>query len=282
MEIEIKDRTIALLVDSDNVSQKYFATLLDELSQYGRVTYRRLYGDFAKPKANGWEKAILDNSIELIYASSSYAKTVVTDKSTGKEQIYGKNTTDSKMIIDAMDILHEDKVDCFCLATSDSDFTNLAMRFRNDNIVVIGAGEEKTPVPFRNACDIFIRIDELLEAEKIEEEMKAAAKKNKNGKSQKKQGEKTVHAQTGGVRDAAAIIKTAKQIVENGSDAEGLMHFAAFMNELRRRVNDFNPRLYGATNNSPLQFFKNLKDAGGKNVFKLKKPNQVDKIGINK
>ena len=123
--MEIKDRTIALLIDSDNVSSDYFSILLDELSQYGKVTYRRLYGDFTNPRANGWKNALLEYSIEQI---QQVAFTT------------GKNATDSKMIIDAMDILYQGKVDCFCLATSDSDFTNLAMRFRNDNIAVIGAG----------------------------------------------------------------------------------------------------------------------------------------------
>ncbi|MDE7082969.1 MAG: NYN domain-containing protein [Clostridia bacterium] len=131
--MEIKDRTIALLIDSDNVSAKYFSIILDELSQYGKVTYRRLYGDFTNPKANGWKQALLDYSIEQI---QQVAFTT------------GKNATDSKMIIDAMDILYKGNVDCFCLATSDSDFTNLAMRFRNDNLVVIGAGEQKTPSSF--------------------------------------------------------------------------------------------------------------------------------------
>ena len=145
--MEIKDRTIALLIDSDNVSSDYFSILLDELSQYGKVTYRRLYGDFTNPRANGWKNALLEYSIEQI---QQVAFTT------------GKNATDSKMIIDAMDILYQGKVDCFCLATSDSDFTNLAMRFRNDNIAVIGAGEQKTPLSFRRACDIFIAIYALL------------------------------------------------------------------------------------------------------------------------
>ena len=145
--MEIKDRTIALLIDSDNISSDYFSIILDELSQYGKVTYRRLYGDFTNPKANGWKSVLLEYSIEQIQQ--------VTFTS-------GKNATDSKMIIDAMDILYKGNVDCFCLATSDSDFTNLAMRFRNDNLIVIGAGEDKTPQSFRRACDIFISIDKLL------------------------------------------------------------------------------------------------------------------------
>ena len=159
--MEIKDRTIALLIDSDNVSSDYFSILLDELSQYGKVTYRRLYGDFTNPRANGWKNALLEYSIEQI---QQVAFTT------------GKNATDSKMIIDAMDILYQGKVDCFCLATSDSDFTNLAMRFRNDNIAVIGAGEQKTPLSFRRACDIFIAIDALLKTGQAQKEKKKATR----------------------------------------------------------------------------------------------------------
>ena len=103
--MEIKDRIIALLIDSDNISSDYFSIILDELSQYGKVTYRRLYGDFTNRKANGWKQALLDYSIEQIQ-QVAFTK--------------GKNATDSKMIIDAMDILYQGKVDCFCLATSDS------------------------------------------------------------------------------------------------------------------------------------------------------------------
>ena len=192
--MEIKDRTIALLIDSDNVSAKYFSIILDELSQYGKVTYRRLYGDFTNPKANGWKQALLEYSIEQI---QQVAFTI------------GKNATDSKMIIDAMDILYKSKVDCFCLATSDSDFTNLAMRFRNDNIVVIGAGEQKTPLSFRKACDIFIPIDELMKATD-------SIDKKSNEISQKTNSKKTTTD-----KKKENLIKVAKQIVSEGSEADG-------------------------------------------------------------
>lgn len=253
--MEIKDRTIALLIDSDNVSAKYFSIILDELSQYGKVTYRRLYGDFTNPKANGWKQALLEYSIEQI---QQVAFTT------------GKNATDSKMIIDAMDILYKGKVDCFCLATSDSDFTNLAMRFRNDNIVVIGAGEQKTPPSFRKACDIFIPIDELMKAED------APAQKSSN--TEQSATNKTKSA-TDKKRDA--IIKTAKQIVAEGAEADGWMHFSAFMNEIWRKANDFNPKLYGAQNNKPIPFFKSLM-INNKPIFILERVDKIDKIKINK
>lgn len=256
--MEIKDRTIALLIDSDNVSSDYFSIILDELSQYGKVTYRRLYGDFTNSKANGWKQALLEYSIEQI---QQVAFTT------------GKNATDSKMIIDAMDILYKDKVDCFCLATSDSDFTNLAMRFRNDNLVVIGAGEKKTPTSFRRACDIFIPIDELLKA---------------NGKTQSGTAKKSPQKAAAGKKSSPSVqlkncdqlISYAKHIICDGADSEGWMHFSAFMNEVRRKENDFNPKLYGFSNSRPIQFFKSL-TKNGKPVFQLEKHDRTDKIKIN-
>lgn len=253
--MEIKDRTIALLIDSDNVSSDYFSILLDELSQYGKVTYRRLYGDFTNPRANGWKNALLEYSIEQI---QQVAFTT------------GKNATDSKMIIDAMDILYQGKVDCFCLATSDSDFTNLAMRFRNDNIAVIGAGEQKTPLSFRRACDIFIAIDALLKTGQEAEKKKRAKPTG---------GAKQTPPPTDKKRDR--LLRIATQIVREGADVDGWMHFSAFMNEIYRKENDFNPKLYGEQSSKPIPFFKGL-TSGGKEVFTLKKNGNVDKIRINK
>lgn len=253
--MEIKDRTIALLIDSDNVSEKYFSIILDELSQYGKVTYRRLYGDFTNPKANGWKQALLEYSIEQI---QQVAFTT------------GKNATDSKMIIDAMDILYKGNVDCFCLATSDSDFTNLAMRFRNDSLVVIGAGEQKTPSSFRKACDIFIPIDELMKAEDAPAQKTNTTTKSANNKTK-----------TATDKKREAIIKTAKQIVAEGAEADGWMHFSAFMNEIWRKENDFNPKLYGFQNSRPIQFFSSL-TKNGKTIFTLERKNNVDKIRIHK
>lgn len=255
--MEIKDRTIALLIDSDNVSSDYFSILLDELSQYGKVTYRRLYGDFTNPRANGWKNALLEHSIEQI---QQVAFTT------------GKNATDSKMIIDAMDILYQGKVDCFCLATSDSDFTNLAMRFRNDNIAVIGAGEQKTPLSFRRACDIFIAIDALLKTGQAAEAEKKQTKPQKGGAKQ-------TPPPTDKKREK--LIRIATQIVREGADVDGWMHFSAFMNEIYRKENDFNPKLYGEQSSKPIPFFKGL-TSGGREVFMLKKNGNVDKIRINK
>ncbi|MCL2369725.1 MAG: NYN domain-containing protein [Firmicutes bacterium] len=271
--MEIENRTIALLIDADNISKDYFATLLDELSKYGRVTYRRLYGDFSKPKANGWQTALLEHSIEQIQ-QVAYTS--------------GKNASDSAMIIDAMDILYKDKVDCFCLATSDSDFTGLAMRFRNDNLIVIGAGEKKTPSSFRKACDRFIPIDELLKAktggqeqsqEVISTEKKATV--NNVAKKQTPAIKKDTGTDAEREKKLDKFVDMAKKMIEDKAESDGYMNFSVLIRQIYRKMNDFNPTLYGHTNSSPSSFFKSLKNKNGKAIFELKKIGSVDHIKIN-
>lgn len=273
--MEIRDRTIALLIDSDNVSREYYAILLDELSKYGRVTYRRLYGDFSKPKANGWKDALLEYSIEQ-RQQLAFTK--------------GKNASDSSMIIDAMDILYKGKVDCFCFATSDSDFTGLAMRFRNDNIIVIGAGEEKTPESFRKACDRFISIDELLKAKAETTTVTVVDKKLDNSddvqsvaktKKIRPLKKSEVKQEVSDTAKLYKLIDLSKQIINDGSDADGWMLFSQFVSEIYRKENNFNPKLYGYTNSNVAPFFKSLNNGKDGFIFSIEKTGTVAKIKLN-
>jgi uncharacterized LabA/DUF88 family protein len=131
---------IAVLIDADNVSDKYIQYIMDEISNYGTPTYKRIYGDWTKPQLSSWKPTLLNYSITPI---QQYNYTV------------GKNSTDSALIIDAMDILYTGSVDGFCIVSSDSDFTKLAARLREAGMRVIGMGEKKTPAPFRAACEQF-------------------------------------------------------------------------------------------------------------------------------
>ena len=151
---DMEDR-FALLIDADNVSAKYIKPILDELSKYGNVTYKRIYGDWTKSNSASWKEELLQNSITPIQ-QFSYTQ--------------GKNSTDSAMIIDAMDMLYTSELEGFCLVSSDSDFTKLASRLRESGKMVIGMGEDKTPLPFRKACDIFTVLEVLLEDNTIEKE----------------------------------------------------------------------------------------------------------------
>ncbi len=146
------EKKYAVLIDSDNVSPKYIKSILEEVSNFGVATYKRIYGDWTKN--NGWKESLLDNSILPV---QQYSYTT------------GKNATDSAMIIDAMDILYSGNVEGFCLVSSDSDFTRLAVRLREDGKNVIGMGEAKTPNAFRRACNVF-KILEVISGEKSEKD----------------------------------------------------------------------------------------------------------------
>ena len=169
----MEDR-FALLIDADNVSAKYIQPILDELSKYGNVTYKRIYGDWTRTNNASWKEELLQNSITPIQQFS---------------YTHGKNATDSAMIIDAMDMLYTSELEGFCLVSSDSDFTRLASRLRESGKTVIGMGEDKNPSPFRKACDIFTELELLLEdntMEKDEQEEKSSVS-HSHGKGQKKQ-----------------------------------------------------------------------------------------------
>ncbi len=148
-----KDRglRLALLIDADNISHHYIKGLMQEVAVYGIPTIKRIYGDWTRPNLSGWKPQLLDYAITPI---QQFGYT------------YGKNSTDSALIIDAMDILYSERVDGFCLVSSDSDFTRLAIRLREAGKIVYGIGEQKTPNAFIAACDKFIYIEILAEAEK--------------------------------------------------------------------------------------------------------------------
>ena len=140
----------AVLIDADNVAAKYTKNILDELSNYGIATYKRVYSDWTRTSLAGWKNMALDNAITPV---QQYSYTT------------GKNATDSAMIIDAMDILYSNNVDGFCIVSSDSDFTRLAIRLRESGKHVIGMGEKKTPKPFSTACNAFKYLEILAEEE---------------------------------------------------------------------------------------------------------------------
>lgn len=142
------ERYFALLIDADNVSAKYITPILTELSKYGVITYKRIYGDWTSTLHSSWKEELLTNSITPIQ-QFSYTT--------------GKNATDSAMIIDAMDILYTNDVNGFCIVSSDSDFTRLVSRIRESGKMVIGMGENKTPEPFRKACDKFTILENLMQ-----------------------------------------------------------------------------------------------------------------------
>ncbi len=151
METEIK---LAVLIDGDNIPSAYVKEMMEEIAKYGNPTIKRIYGDWTKPILSKWKNMLLENAITPIQ-QYGYTK--------------GKNSTDSAMIIDAMDILYGEKVNGFCIVSSDSDFTRLATRLREAGMKVYGMGEKKTPEPFIVACDKFIYIEILKKQSKENE-----------------------------------------------------------------------------------------------------------------
>lgn len=142
----MENKHFALLIDADNISAKYIGEILEELSTYGIITYKRIYGDWTSTQATKWKEKLLENSVIPV---QQFSNTV------------GKNATDSTLIIDAMDILYTGNVEGFCIVSSDSDFTRLASRLRESGMEVIGMGEEKTPRSFRVACTRFVNLENL-------------------------------------------------------------------------------------------------------------------------
>ena len=144
--MELSDKKFAVLIDADNISHRKIKDILDEIANYGTPTIKRIYGDFTDPKFAAWKSVLLENSITPI---QQYAYTT------------GKNATDSALIIAAMDILHKESVNGFCIVSSDSDYTRLASRIRESGREVLGFGEKKTPKPFIKSCDKFIYVEIL-------------------------------------------------------------------------------------------------------------------------
>ena len=225
-----RDNKIAVLVDAENVSEKYAQDLLDEVTNYGIPTYKRIYGDWTNPQLSSWKNSLLTYSFTPI---QQYSYTS------------GKNSSDSAMIIDAMDILYSGKVTGCCLVTSDSDFTRLAMRLREAGMLVIGMGEKKTPQPFIKACEKFIYLEVLKNAEEKAEE-KADVKSDKGekdeDKKEKKAAEKPAVSSVVPLKKVRAAIR---DIVNSIGNDDGWAYLADVGNNLSKRMPDFDARNYG-------------------------------------
>ncbi len=174
--MEDKDINIALLIDADNISAKYITGILSELSKYGKITIRRMYGDWSQDRLHSWFKC-----------ASRYSLTPIMQPNNTP----GKNASDIGLIIDAMDILYTGGVEGFCIVSSDGDFNKLATRLREAGKVVIGMGETKTPESFRVSCERFIFLD-VIESDTAEAaETASAREKNGKGKSSRKKADKS-------------------------------------------------------------------------------------------
>jgi len=219
----IKDTKLAVLIDGDNIPAKYIKEMMEEITKYGTPTIKRIYGDWTKPYLTKWKNILLENAINPI---QQYSYTT------------GKNATDSAMIIDAMDILYSEKVHGFCLVSSDSDFTKLAMRLREAGVVVYGIGEKKTPDPFIVACDKFIYL-EILKKDTEKEDGKEKSEKSNLDKITPK------------------IIRLLRNSVGDAADEDGWAFMGDVGSLILKKQPNFDSRNFGFEKLTPL--FKSLK-----------------------
>ncbi len=216
MEIQ-KDIRLAVLIDADNVPYSNVKGVMEEIAKYGTPTFKRIYGDWTRPTISGWKNGLLENAIT---PRQQYSYTS------------GKNSSDSALIIDAMDILYSGKVDGFCIVSSDSDFTRLALRLREAGMKVYGIGQKKTPNPFIVACDKFIYM-EIIPA--FEEEEKTAVK-TKASKPIRKASVDKLSKET---------IKLITSSIDDLADENGWAFLGDVGNLLLKKQPNFDPRNYG-------------------------------------
>lgn len=224
---QIEDKKqFAVLIDSDNISARYAASIFNEIENYGYASFRRIYGNWSG-KSNGWkEQVLLENSITPV---QQFAYTT------------GKNSTDMAMVIDAMDILYSGKVDGFCLVTSDSDFTRLAMRLREENMYVIGMGESKTPMALTKACNKFIHLNLINKQVADTETMSVDG-------GQKKSGKTTAEEEHGSAVTPLTQIEDAIISIINDNENKGkITYLGELGSRLNDRFTDFDVRNYGYT-----------------------------------
>ncbi len=220
----MSDDKLAVLIDADNVPYSNVKEMLEEISKNGTPTIKRIYADWTKPTVSGWKNVLLENAITPV---QQYSYTT------------GKNSSDSALIIDAMDILYSGKVNGFCIVSSDSDFTRLAPRLREAGMTVIGFGEKKTPQPFISACDKFIYLEILKTT-------------SRESGSISKTKERPKHKQEPLRKADADTIRLIVESVNDLADESGWTSLGTLGNYILKKKPDFDPRNYGFQKLLPL------------------------------
>jgi uncharacterized LabA/DUF88 family protein len=210
----ISQAKLAVLIDADNTQPAIIEGLLDEVAKYGVSSVKRIYGDWTSTNLRSWKDRLLEYAIQPIQ-QFSYTS--------------GKNATDSAMIIDAMDLLYSEKLDGFCIVSSDSDFTRLAARIRESGLTVYGFGEKKTPRAFVSVCDKFVYTEILRDTqeENDEDETRPAARPRKDFKVDRK------------------LLKLLRDAVEDLADESGWAYLGGVGQKINNRSSEFDPRNYG-------------------------------------
>ncbi|MBQ2692341.1 MAG: NYN domain-containing protein [Clostridia bacterium] len=233
----MEDKRFAVLIDSENISAKYIGYILDEVTKYGGITYKRIYGDWTNNQTGKWKNVLMEYSLMPV---QQFRNTV------------GKNSSDSALIIDAMDILYGGDVDGFCIVSSDSDFTRLASRLRESGKQVIGMGESKTPRSFRAACSVFTNLELLIEQEE----------------------ERPAEETAAGVVPRSTIENDIAAIIAENDDRARHTGLSEIGNRLVKRYSDFDVRNYGYSTLSKfvgeMERFTTVADEKGAIIVKLR------------
>ena len=210
MEQETKPDKLAVLIDADNASPSIVTGLISEISKYGVPVVSRIYGDWTQPQLNSWKHVLLEHAIQPV---QQFRYTI------------GKNSTDSAMIIDAMDLLYSRRFQGFCLVSSDSDFTRLASRIREEGLRVYGFGEKKTPRAFVSACDKFIFTEILVQPDRSQPEVRRKT--------------------TDQLKRDSTLIELLSSVVESSADESGWADHGTVANRIAQQFPDFDSRNYG-------------------------------------
>jgi hypothetical protein len=231
-----KEMRVAVLIDAENISGKYVNVIMSEANNLGNVIYKRIYGDWTSPQMGAWKKVVLDNSIQPIQQYSN---------------VSGKNSSDSSLIIDAMDLLYQGRVGAFCIVSSDSDFTRLASRLREAEMYVLGMGEQKTPRSFISACNKFSYLDILYTASEEPAPQPAAPEQPAGGKekgkakpAQKPAAKKPPKKEENG-SNLDSVRAALRELTEENSDDDGWIYSGKLGYLLSKRFPDFDVRNVG-------------------------------------
>jgi uncharacterized LabA/DUF88 family protein len=237
MSLQIKELKLAVLIDADNVPYSNVKGMMEEITKYGTPTTKRIYADWTRPNANGWKNVLLEHAITPI---QQYSYTS------------GKNSSDSALIIDAMDLLYSGKLDGFCIVSSDSDFTRLAIRLRESGMKVIGIGEQKTPKPFISACDRFIFIEVLDGAikKKVPKKVADIESKKTPEKVAVKVPEKAPEKALNKIDEP--IIELIESTIDDIADDDGWAFLGDVGNLIVKKKPEFDPRNYGFVKLTPM------------------------------
>jgi hypothetical protein len=218
-------KRLAVLIDADNAQASIIEGLFEEIAKFGVASVKRIYGDWTQPNLGSWKKVLLDHAIQPVQ-QFAYTR--------------GKNATDSALIIDAMDLLYTRRFDGFCLVSSDSDFTRLAARLREEGLTVYGFGEEKTPSPFVSACDKFI-YTEILRPEANE----PAARSDKPQPPATEQAPAEPAKPSGQNKPQKVPVEFIAKVIDDNDDEDGWVELGVLGQNISKLRPAFDARLYG-------------------------------------